>query len=326
VTLGVAIIGAGLIGEKRARALPPSTALRFVFDPERDRAEGLAARFPGAEASATIEDAVGAADVGLAIVATPHDQLGPIALQALGAGCDVLVEKPGAHRLDVLEGVRDAAVVHGRRVRVGFNHRFHPGFAKARAIVTDAEHGPVTGVRARYGHGGRPGYADEWRAQREISGGGELIDQGLHLVDLTRCLVGDVTLAFAELRTDFWPMEVEDNAYLALHADRTGAFAWLHASWTEWKNLFSFEVTMRTAKVEIQGLGGSYGTERLTCYAMTPEMGPPVTAAWEWPQADRSWALELEDVVADLGGATPQGADIDDAIAAFEIADEAYRR
>jgi hypothetical protein len=83
---------------------------------------------------------------------------------------------------------------------------------------------------------------------------------------------------------------------------------------------------MRTAKLEVSGLGGSYGTERLICYEMLPEMGPPKTTAWEWPEADRSWADELDDVVADLDGRPAVGADIDDAIAAFRIVEEAYHR
>jgi predicted dehydrogenase len=120
-------------------------------------------------------------------------------------------------------------------------------------------------------------------------------------------------------------MQVEDNAYVALRS-RAGAFAWLHASWTEWKNLFSFEVAARDAKLDIQGLGGSYGTERLTLYEMTPEMGPPVTSAWEWPQPDASWARELADVVSDIRGGATVGADLDDCIAAFRIVEEAYGR
>jgi predicted dehydrogenase len=264
-------------------------------------------------------------DVGLVIVATPHHQLASIGLEAVQRGRDVLLEKPGAHRLDALLELHEAATEAGRRVRVGFNHRFHPSFLRARDLVNAGTYGSVFSIRARYGHGGRPGYEKEWRAQRAISGGGELIDQGLHLIDLVRYLTGDVDLAFSELRTDFWPMEVEDNAYVALRS-RAGAFAWLHASWTEWKNIFSFELAMRTAKLDVQGLGGSYGTERLTLYEMSPEMGPPPATSWEWPQADTSWSLELADIVSDLQGGPWVGADLADCIAAFRIVEEAYRR
>ena len=141
--------------------------------------------------------------------------------------------------------------------------------------MASGRYGPLMFVRARYGHGGRLGYEQEWRADRPtVSGGGELVDQGSHLIDLVRACFGDVDLAFAEMRTMFWKMDVEDNAFLALRP-RSGGFAWLHASWTEWKNLFSFEVMLERAKLEVNGLGGSYGPEQLTLYEMAPEMGPP---------------------------------------------------
>jgi predicted dehydrogenase len=276
-------------------------------------------------ATGTLEEALDDPAVGLVIVATPHHQLATIGVEALRRGHDVLLEKPGAHRLDALLELQRVATDAGRRVRVGFNHRFHPSFLRARDLVASGKYGDVFSIRARYGHGGRPGYEKEWRAQRELSGGGELIDQGLHLIDLVRYLVGDVDLAFSELRTDFWPMEVEDNAYIALRS-RGGAFAWLHASWTEWKNLFSFEVAMRDAKLEVHGLGGSYGTERLTLFEMSPEMGPPPATSWEWPQPDTSWTRELDDIVNDLNGEVSVGADLADCIATFVVVEQAYTK
>ena len=185
-------------------------------------------------------------------------------------------------------------------------------------------YGPPLYVRGRYGHGGRLGYEREWRADPAVSGGGELLDQGIHLIDLTRYLEGDVELAFAELTSAFWPMAVEDNAFLCLRL-RHGGIAWLHASWTEWKNLFSLEIAHRDAKIEIQGLGGSYGVERLTLYEMRPELGPPDTTSWEWPRGDDSWAAELADVLGAIEGRHGIGATVEDAIAALEIVEEAYQ-
>ena len=325
MTRGVAIVGAGLVGAKRAAALPAGSDLRTVFDPVPERARAVAESRPGATTTDSVEAAIDDSAVSLVIVATPHGRLASIATAALQRGRDVLVEKPGGDSLRALLELRDAARAAGRRVRVGFNHRFHPAVLRVKDDVGSGQYGPVFGIRARYGHGGRVGYEREWRAQREVSGGGELVDQGLHLVDLVRHLTGDVELVFSELRTDFWPVDVEDNAYLALRTG-SGAFAWLHASWTEWKNLFSLEVTMRGAKLEISGLGGSYGVERLTRYEMLPEMGPPVTASWEWPQPDGSWAAELDDVLADFEGRPARGADLDDAIAAFRVVEAAYGR
>jgi predicted dehydrogenase len=325
--VGAAIIGCGLIGARRAKALEAcGVPVRAVHDTDEGAAVALARALEGTPlVAASASEACARRDVDLAVVATTHAALAPLAVEAAQAGCHVLVEKPGAHTLRGVESLAKVAAEHDVLVRVGYNHRFHPSFLRAKELVDGGGYGPLLHVRARYGHGGRLGYESEWRAQREVSGGGELLDQGSHLIDLTRHLAGDVELAFSELRTEFWATEVEDNAFVALRT-AGGAFAWLHASWSEWKNLFSFEITLRLAKLEITGLGGSYGPERLTLYEMGPELGPPDATSWEWGRRDDSWRLEIEDMLTELAGGQRVGAGIDDAVAAFRIVDEAYAR
>ncbi|MDQ1430642.1 MAG: hypothetical protein QOF40_1244 [Actinomycetota bacterium] len=321
---GVAVIGCGLIGGKRVAALPPSVSLVSVYDPDAERAADLARRAGGCDVASSAAAAFDRPDVELVIVATPHRALAPMACAALDAGCHVLVEKPGAIDVSGAREIAARAEANGRVANVGFNHRFHPSFLEAKRIVERGEYGRTMFVRARYGHGGRLGYEREWRAHREISGGGELIDQGIHLIDLTRFLAGNVTLAFSDLRTSFWEMAVEDNAFLALRTD-DDALAWLHASWTEWKNLFSFEVMLERAKIDISGLGGSYGPETLTRFEMLPEMGPPLVHRQTWDQSDDSWRLELEAWLQAITGGSSFGASIGDAVAALDIVDAAYR-
>lgn len=324
--VSVAVIGCGGVGRKRVESLPAGCRVVALADEEVARAEALAGLLPyPVRIGRSGSDALGGGDVQLAIVATVPAALGPVARDALAAGADVLVEKPGGCCLAEVLETEAAAQQGGQCVRVGFNHRFHPAILRARELITTRAWGDLISVRARYGHGGRLGYEQEWRADRAVSGGGELLDQGVHLIDLTRFLVGDVDLAFAELRTDFWEMAVEDNAYLALRP-RAGGFAWLHASWTEWKNLFSFEVAFRGAKLEVTGLGGSYGTERLALYEMLPEMGPPATSIWEWPQRDRSWEWETADLLTARAGGPNLGATLADCAAALSIVEQAYAR
>jgi predicted dehydrogenase len=207
--------------------------------------------------------------------------------------------------------------------KVGFNHRFHPAMQRARQIVDVDGIGPLTYIRARYGHGGRPGYDREWRADPQIAGGGELLDQGTHLIDLARWFVGDFVDVTGHLGTYFWDMPVEDNAF-ALLKTAAGQVAWLHASWTEWKNLFSFEVFGTRGKLQIDGLGGSYGPERLTYYRMLPELGPPETTSWEYPGADRSWADEFAHFVGCIESGSPVCGSLDDALAALLIVERLY--
>ena len=292
-----AIVGCGLIGQKRAEAIARLGHLTVLaIDPSKDRATSLAEPY-GARAASDFRAAIEAADVEAVVVATPHDELSAIASACLDAGKHALVEKPGGRNLAEISAVVKAAVAAGRVAKVGYNHRFHPAVLKAREIVDRGELGQLMFIRGRYGHGGRPGYEHEWRFKRSISGGGELIDQGSHLIDLAQWFLGEFTDIKAALRTFFWNAEIEDNVFLTLStADRR--IAWLHASWTEWKNLFSVEIYGRQGKLEINGLGGSYGVESLTFYRMLPGMGPPETTRWEYPFADRSWDAETAEFIA----------------------------
>ena len=327
MTVGVGIVGCGLIGHKRAANLPSGSVLRACYDLDSGSAGMLAARSPGAVAASSLHDLLAREDVHFVVVATTHDMLVDVGAQAVTAGKHVLLEKPGAISPAPLRQLRELARARQRLVRVGFNHRFHEAFLRAREVVRSGEFGPLLYVRARYGHGGRLGYEQEWRADRARSGGGQLMDQGTHLIDLTHALFGPSELAFAELRSAFWPMSVEDNAFIALRP-HGGGFAWLHASWTEWKNLFSYEIMLERAKVEVSGLGGSYGPERLTIHAMTPEMGPPPSSSWEQPPTDTSWRTELAEIVAEIAHESTGeriGATVDDAITTLELIEQAYR-
>ncbi|MCX6631543.1 MAG: Gfo/Idh/MocA family oxidoreductase [Candidatus Solibacter sp.] len=307
-----AIVGCGLIGRKRAASLPPGSVTVYC-DTQPDRAAQLAATH-GAAASTDWLATVHRDDVDAVFIATTHDQLAPIAAEAAAAGKHVLIEKPGARTAGELDAVADAARRTGALVRIGFNHRYHRAFRKAREIFETGGLGEMMFIRGRYGHGGRPGYDREWRADPALSGGGELIDQGAHLIDLSRWFLGDFPSVRGRACTWFWDMPVEDNAFLLLETAR-GQVAFLHASWTEWKNLFSFEIAGRVGKLEISGLGGSYGPERLTWYKMSEQMGPPETLAWEYPMADDSW--HAENAASDPGVA--------DAQAMLRIVESVYR-
>jgi predicted dehydrogenase len=299
---GIALLGCGAVATKRVAGLPPPLSVRSVYDIDAARADAFARSVtPSPHVAQSPEEAL-AGDVDLAIIATYHRDLAPLACLALEAGCHVLVEKPGGRSSAELLLLRERAKSHDRLVRVGYNHRFHPALLRARDLIDSGAYGNVMNLRGRYGHGGRPGYEHEWRADPALSGGGELLDQGVHLIDLVRYLAGNVTLAFAELRTDFWNCTVEDNAYLGLRPE-AGGFAWLHASWTEWKNLFSLEIALQRAKIE---------------------MGPPTTTRWEWPFPDKSWEREVTDVASALAGGDAHGAGVDDALAVLEIVEKAY--
>jgi predicted dehydrogenase len=322
MSLGIGIIGCGLIGQKRAKAVG-AARLVACADVNIARASALAEK-SRALAFDDWRDLLAAPCIDAVVVATLHDSLAEITLAAIQAGKHVLVEKPSARNLDELLPVIAAAERRGVKVRVGLNHRYHRAFRQARAIFDTGALGEVMYVRARYGHGGRLGYDREWRANPKLSGGGELIDQGPHLIDLARWFLGDFTHVQGLALTCYWDMPVDDNEFMILQtAQRKVAF--LHASCSEWKNLFSMEIYGRNGKLEISGLGGSYGLEKLTHFKMLPQMGPPETLSWEYPMADDSWEVELAEFYDDIRLDRQPAAGLHDAYEALKVVNLIYK-
>ena len=155
--VGVAIVGCGLIGQKRARALGPAR-LMACADVALDRAQALAKTAPGAVAMTDWQSAVVRDDVDVVIVATTNQALAEISRAAAQASKHVLVEKPAARNVQELDAVIEAANLAGVQVRVGFNHRYHPALLKTRELFESGALGELMFIRGRYGHGGRVGY------------------------------------------------------------------------------------------------------------------------------------------------------------------------
>jgi predicted dehydrogenase len=320
--LNIGIIGCGAVGQGRAQNLA-GARLVHCADVDLSRARYVASFSPGCLAGNDWRELLARADIDAVIIATPQDSHVEIARAAISAGIHVLVEKPAARHVDELLGLPQLAAEHDVRVRVGFNLRYHRAFQQARRLVDSGLLGPLLFVRARYGHGGRVGLAGEWRAQPQRSGGGELIDQGVHLIDLARWFLGDFVEVNGFAHTYFWDMRVDDNAFMLLKT-ATKQAAFLHVSCTEWKNTFSWELYGRDGKLQVDGLGGSYGVERLSFYKNLPEMGPPETMIWEYPMADNSRAMEMAEFMEDIRAARAPSAGLPEAIAALAVVAKIY--
>ena len=323
--MNYAIVGCGLIGKKRLAGLPAGSKMVIACDTNLSRAEELVKIAQGGRAEAAFKKAVADPRVEAVIVATINSALAEVSAAAMRAGKHVLVEKPAGISAGQIEELIALAQKHGVCVRVGFNHRYHPAFNKAREIFESGVMGELMFIRARYGHGGRIGYDKEWRADPKLSGGGELIDQGIHLIDLAAWFLGDFKKVDGHASTYFWDMPVDDNAFLSLQTAK-GQTAWLHVSCTEWKNLFSFEIYGRVTKLHIEGLGGSYGVEKLYHYQMKPEMGIPDTKVYEFPGPDASWQIEMSKFEEDVRMKRTPDAGLAEARAALQIVEEIYKK
>lgn len=320
----VAIIGAGLVGTKRAAAIEKIDQLRVavVCDSDFSRAKKLAARHR-AKVLRGWRQAVRDPDVDIVIVATPNRWLLSIALVAVKAKKHVLIEKPGATRASDLRKVLMAAKRAKVGAWVGYNHRFHPAVMKAYKLFKAGKIGQPLYIRGVYGQGGRKGYEKDWRALPHRYGGGEMMDQGSHLIDLFQYFLGRSKLKFASLKKYFWKMPVEDNAIFMLE-DQAGRAGFFHTSWTQWKNKFTFEIFGTKGALVVKGLGRSYGPESLTLYTRPVEGGVPREKTWVWEEGDRSFLIELRHFVKLLPRKAVLYRRFDEAIRNLKIVESAY--
>jgi len=304
----IGIVGCGLIGNRRAQVARKSgDKVLLVADLEVGRAQATA---KSAEAGWTADwqEVAKHAEIEAVVVATVNKSLLPITRAALQSGKHVLCEKPLGRNAREAEAMLQAANGAGRLLKVGFNHRHHPAVWKAHELAQSGRIGALLSIRAVYGHGGRPGYDQEWRGNADLAGGGELLDQGVHIVDLCRWFLGDFVQVSGMLGTWFWQVApLEDNGFALLRTVQ-GQVASIHTSWTQWKNIFRFEVFGRDGYLLIDGLGGSYGIETLTLGHRRPESGPPREEIWEFPGPDTSWQAEWDEFKAAISeGRQPLG-------------------
>lgn len=320
----VAIIGAGLIGKKRALALPKGVKVTVVVDTDIKRAQSFAKEF-NCEAKNKWRSVVDDKTITALFICTPNNVATEVAVEAIKAGKHVLIEKPGARHLQDFKKINDAFNKHKNVVvAFGYNHRYHPAPMKAKQLIDSGKYGKVLFIRAKYGHGARLGYEKEWRFNKEVSGGGHLIDQGTHLIDFVNFFAGNLDFRHGHLNTLFWDTKLEDSAFLILEKNKT--VATLTTTCLEWKNVFCFEIMLRTAKIQIDGLGRSYGTEKLTVYEMSKKMGPPKVKEFNFPGDDMSWLLENKAFFAKIKNANYGDTSLKEAKYVLDIINQTYKK
>lgn len=289
----VAVFGCGLIGKKRATALSPDDILVACCDTNHIALQKYSENFkcrPYNNYTELLKDS----EFDIAVVAVVNKFAKDIIIKLLASKRHVIAEKPLGRNIEESKAIYSYAVNNSVKLKTGFNHRFHPAILKAKEIIDNKEIGDLLNIRARYGHGGRPGMEKEWRASKDLCGGGELLDQGVHIIDLIRWFGGEITEVFGKTETKFWEMNVEDNSFAILktNANVTASF---HVSWTNWKNIFSFEIFGSDGYLHINGLGGSYGKETLEFGKRKKEGGVPDIQYFEFPINDISWNNEWKE-------------------------------
>lgn len=291
----IGIIGCGLQGRRRAEALKQfdDVKLLAVTDIDHQKAISLAQDM-GCEAAADWKDMVTRKDLNIIAVCTPQNSHPAMCTTALKQGKHVLCEKPLARNPTEAEKIMKIVRKTGLKLDGGFNHRHHTAIKQAHDWLDQGIIGEPFSIRICYGIGGRPGFDKEWRADPDIAGGGQLMDQGMHAIDLSRWFLGEFSEAVGFTSTSFWDMAPsEDNAFVLLRTAKAQVSS-IHVSWTQWKNLFTLELNGHDGYISVEGLGGSYGVER-AILGKREFLKPFKEEIIEYRGADRSWIEEWKE-------------------------------
>ncbi len=322
----VAIVGAGLQAGRRVGPIAASKEYKvtLVVDREEKKAAALAAGV-GAKTATDWRAAVDDESIEVVLVLTYPDTHAEISIAAMEAGKDVLCEKPLTRTVDEARAMLDVAKKTGRVLKCGFNHRHHPAILEAHARVTRGDIGKPLFGRARYGIGGRVGVEKEWRSDPKIVSGGQLMEQGIHLVDLFRWFLGDVERVTGFTSTTRFPLpkEIEDNGFALLQMPG-GAICSVHSSLTQWTNLFEIEVYGEKGSVSVEGLGASYGVEKLRV-ALHDPTGPFSHQTIEYRGGDVSWKNEWEEMTRAIAERRAPLGSGEDGLRAMEIVMAVYQ-
>jgi predicted dehydrogenase len=269
----VGIIGYGKMGKIRHEEVTANgrTEVALVFDPAEIN--------PGVPVAASSDEIIQDPAIDAVFICAPNYLNMPLTIQALRAGKNVFCEKPPAFTADEVAKIQAVEKESGKVLMYGFNHRHHGSVQYMKKIIEGKEFGQVLWMRGRYGKSVDRSFFHNWRAKRKFAGGGILIDQGIHMLDLFLYLGGDFDSVHAAVSNLYWKLDVEDNVFATLENTKTGLTASLHSTMTQWRHLFSLEVFLENGYLVLNGLrtsSNTYGDEVLT-YARNRSTAPAAT-------------------------------------------------
>jgi len=294
--LRVGIAGYGVVGRRRRQFIDLHPALRTVA--VCDAKYG---------SDGTFDDGVNFfndyrrlldEELDILFVCVPNYLASEVTIAGLDRRLHVFCEKPPGRDLqDLARVIMAERRQPSCRLKYGFNHHYHDSVRDAYRIVRGGELGRVLNLRGVYGKSKIITFESDWRTRRLEAGGGILLDQGIHMVDLMRMFAGEFVEAHSYVSNEFWHHDVEDNAY-ALMRTSSGVVALLHSSATQWRHRFHLEITLERGQLSLSGIltgSKSYGSETLTvAYASEHDGGDPREVTTRYNE-DNSWRDEILD-------------------------------
>lgn len=325
-----AIIGYGYMGEIRRRVAleHPHLDLQMVCETNPDRTKSLTDVKVVTDPREIIES-----DAELVYVCTPNNLIPELTIECMKRGKHVFAEKPPGRCLqDILDMREQEKASPEVKLMFGFNHRYHPGVMRARSLINSGQFGKVLWLRGLYGKSGGKNFGESWRNQKNISGGGILLDQGIHMLDLFNYYCGGFDDVKAFISNDHWKFPVEDNAFLILR-NKERQFATLHSSATFWKHRFQIDIGLEGGYMTVEGLlskSGSYGRETLKLARKqfedeTDAVGNPAEEITYFDR-DLSWKIEADKITKAILEDKPiEESSSEDAMKVMQTIEAAYK-
>ncbi len=322
--INVGIIGYGKMGKIRHQSVENIEKVHVVaiHDPNEIIDNTMLVKKP--------EEIINNPNIHAIFICTPNYLNKSLTIEGLKNGKHIFCEKPPAFTAQEVEEIRKFEKQSNKILMYGFNHRHHESVKLMKEMIDRKEFGKVLWMRGRYGKSVDETYYDNWRAKKKFAGGGILIDQGIHMLDLFLHLGGDFDSIHASVSNLYWKLNVEDNVFATLENSKSGLAASLHSTMTQWRHLFSLEVFLEKGYLALNGLktsSNSYGDETLTI-AKNRTTAPAAT--WKDEEhfnyhSDESWNSEANDFFSAIkNNKTVKNGNSLDALQLMKIIDKIY--
>lgn len=326
----VGIIGFGKMGQTRAKACldKGDTHIVQVFDVNEINNENM---IPFDSVASSADEIIENHQIESVFVCTPNYLNKELTIKALQHGKHVLCEKPPAFNAQDVREIQEIERVSGKKLMYGFNHRHHGSVKHMKSLIDSGDFGEVIWMRGRYGKSVDQSYFSTWRSKKELAGGGILIDQGIHMLDLFLHIGSEFDRVKGFITNQYWKCDTEDNAFVLLKNSKTGLVASLHSTMTQWRHLFSLEVFLEHGYMVLNGLKTSSGTYGDEVLSIAKNRSTAPAAIWEDEEqitfhTDKSWQNEIEHFFSSIENDTPvQYGNSDDAMKIMTLIDEIYK-
>jgi predicted dehydrogenase len=295
--LSVGIAGYGVVGKRRHKFIDANPHLHVVAVCDQTFKENGIYK-EGINAYTNYKDLLKNEKLDMLFVCLTNDIAAEVTMAGLELNMHVFCEKPPGRTPRDIEQVREMEASRPHlKLKYGFNHRYHDSVREALRVVESKELGEVINMRGVYGKSIITSFESDWRSKREIAGGGILLDQGIHMVDLMRLFAGEFKDYHSFVKNDYWHHNVEDNAYALMRSEK-GVIAFLHSTATEWRHRFSLDITLTKGTLILTGIlsgSKSYGQEALKIVYRGEEDGGNPKEQLTTFIKDTSWEDEINE-------------------------------